>query len=32
MQVCLRAHDAQDAELARRIARLTPSEPPQPTG
>ncbi|NVB80645.1 MAG: hypothetical protein HOV81_19780 [Kofleriaceae bacterium] len=32
MQVCLLSHDEQDAELARRIARITPSAPPQPTG
>lgn len=32
MHVCLLAHDEQDAELTRRIAKVTPSAPPQPTG
>lgn len=32
MQVCLLPHDVQDAELTRRIAKVTQSAPPQPTG
>ncbi len=32
MHVCLLPHAQQDAELAQRIARVTPSAPPQPTG